>query len=343
MQLTSILSTMLTLILSHQVLPSAPPKGIRTTIQYPFVLAHSQTVPDSQERITVAHAQFLAEELANTMEGRQGSRRTGISKSTSPSVFPRPDETPWHMRWHQAPRKHPLSPIPPALIPENHADRKQPTVVLERLRTNDIIEMSFNQARTNDSLPSVHNTRLHTPKDEDLPSIFRPSSTPQRIPRVAKRTDRSCTPPPPDQMLGPATQPPYLPDNLYSCRPEGPRVFDQLQMLDMRPFGVLAWTIIEREEEIFESDDIRDEHKVMHALWARWILLNRSKFIANYCRGITEFVDEYWPIIHKAAGWKALRFWLLTMLANRYLKGEEVSSVLKFYESKTQMDLWYDE
>ncbi len=52
-------------------------------------------------------------------------------------------------------------------------------------------------------------------------------------------------------------------------------MFDLLQMLDMRPFGVLAWTIIEREEEIFESDDIRDEHKVMHALWARWILLNR--------------------------------------------------------------------
>lgn len=120
-------------------------------------------------------------------------------------------------------------------------------------------------------------------------------------------------------------------------------MFDLLQMLDMRPFGVLAWTIIEREEEIFESDDIKDEHKVMHALWARWILLNRSKFIADYCRGITEFVDEYWPIIHKAAGWKALRFWLMTMLANRYLKGEEVSSVLKFYESKTQMDLWYDE
>ncbi|KAK0204113.1 hypothetical protein DFS33DRAFT_861413 [Desarmillaria ectypa] len=173
--------------------------------------------------------------------------------------------------------------------------------------------------------------------------IFRPSSTPSAIPRVAKRTNRSCTPPPPDRMLGPAAQPPYLPDHLYSCRPGGPRVFDLLQTLDMRPFGVLAWAVIEREDEIFESDDIKDEHKVMHALWVRWILLNRSKFIANYCQGITEFVDEYWPIIHKAAGWKALRFWLMTMLANRYLKGEEVASVLKFYEAKTQMDLWYDE
>ncbi|KAG7446898.1 uncharacterized protein BT62DRAFT_993784 [Guyanagaster necrorhizus] len=192
------------------------------------------------------------------------------------------------------------------------------------------------------SLRSV--TPAFTPqKMKMFQPIFRPTPTPSAIPRVAKRADRSCTPPPPDRMLGPAAQPPYLPDDLYSCRPGGPRVFDLLQMLDMRPFGVLAWTVIEREDEIFDSDDIKDEHKVMHALWARWILLNRSKFIANYCRGITEFVDQYWLMIHKAAGWKALRFWLMTMLANRYLKGEEVASVLKYYEAKTQMDLWYDE
>lgn len=43
----------------------------------------------------------------------------------------------------------------------------------------------------------------------------------------------------------------------------------------MEPFGVLAWAITDREEEIFESDEMRDEYKVMHALWARWIMLNR--------------------------------------------------------------------
>jgi len=43
----------------------------------------------------------------------------------------------------------------------------------------------------------------------------------------------------------------------------------------MEPFGVLEWDILEREEEIFESDEIKVEYKVMHALWLRWIVLNR--------------------------------------------------------------------
>ena len=37
----------------------------------------------------------------------------------------------------------------------------------------------------------------------------------------------------------------------------------------------------------------------------------RNKFIANYYKGMIAFVDEYWKIIHRAAGWDALRYWLL--------------------------------
>jgi hypothetical protein len=45
--------------------------------------------------------------------------------------------------------------------------------------------------------------------------------------------------------------------------------------MSLEPFGVLAWVILDREEEIFEIDDVRDEDKVMQALWFRWIFLNR--------------------------------------------------------------------
>jgi len=45
--------------------------------------------------------------------------------------------------------------------------------------------------------------------------------------------------------------------------------------MSLEPFGVLAWVILDREEEIFEIDDVRDEDKVMQALWLRWIFLNR--------------------------------------------------------------------
>lgn len=82
--------------------------------------------------------------------------------------------------------------------------------------------------------------------------------------------------------LRPSLTPPYLPetpnergDVYYSCRPGGPRLFDFMNPLPLEPFGVLKWVIIDREEELFEVDDILDEDKVMLVLWYRWIFLNR--------------------------------------------------------------------
>ena len=97
------------------------------------------------------------------------------------------------------------------------------------------------------------------------------------------RPSRYPAPPPPDNLLGPAAQPPYLPAKseyggptvYHSYRPGGPCLFDLLNTLPLDPFGVLDWEILDREEEIYESDDVKEEYKVMHALWARWIMLNR--------------------------------------------------------------------
>lgn len=101
----------------------------------------------------------------------------------------------------------------------------------------------------------------------------------------------------------------------------------------MEPFGILDWQILDVEDEIYECDDVREEYKVMHALWARWIFLNRwvwrrlvdftlrclrgsdaslvgrNKLISNYLKGVIAFVDDYWKMIHRAAGWDALRYW----------------------------------
>jgi len=104
---------------------------------------------------------------------------------------------------------------------------------------------------------------------------------------------------------------------------------------------VLSWFIVDREEELFELDDVLDEDKVMQALWGRWILLNHRKFLANYCRGTEAFIDEYWRMIHRAAGWAALRAWLLMFVVNRFLTGSEVAHILRHYEGLTEMDSWY--
>lgn len=63
---------------------------------------------------------------------------------------------------------------------------------------------------------------------------------------------------------------------LPSSRPGGEQMlYDLMAGLSMKPFGVLAWSVIDREEELFELADTRDEDKVMQALWSRWIMLNR--------------------------------------------------------------------
>lgn len=64
-------------------------------------------------------------------------------------------------------------------------------------------------------------------------------------------------------------------ETLPSCRPEGLRLYDLLAGLSLKPFGVLAWSVLDKEEELFEMTDTRDEDKVMQVLWGRWIMLNR--------------------------------------------------------------------
>jgi len=104
---------------------------------------------------------------------------------------------------------------------------------------------------------------------------------------------------------------------------------------------VLSWAVVDKEEDIFQVDDVRDEDKVMQALWGRWIMLNRNKFVSNYYSGAKEFVDEYWRIIHWTAGWAALRVWLLMLVQNRFLTGSEIVNILKRYEELTGMAHWY--
>ncbi|OAX38476.1 hypothetical protein K503DRAFT_770448 [Rhizopogon vinicolor AM-OR11-026] len=158
-------------------------------------------------------------------------------------------------------------------------------------------------------------------------------------------TSGNPTPPPQSDPLGPAAQYPYLPeshsDGVYSCRLGGPRLYDLLNSMSLEPFGVLGWVILDREEEFFETDDVRDEDKVMQALWYRWIFLNRNKFVANFFNGTKSFIKDNWRMIHQAAGLGALRTWLLLLNIHNFLVTLEVVTLLRFYRGLTDMQHWY--
>ncbi|KAI5117885.1 hypothetical protein M0805_002276 [Coniferiporia weirii] len=174
-----------------------------------------------------------------------------------------------------------------------------------------------------------------------------PSSTPipvrvQRPPRPIdpENPARYPTPPPYTNLEGPAAVYPYLSDGAYSARPGGPRLYDLLNELPLAPFGLMAWYVLDREEDIFELDHVCDEDKVMRALWGRWIMLNRNAFIADYEKGAKMFINEYWRMIHRAAGFSALRLYLLGFVQNRFLTGPQFCDLLEYYSDLVGMDLW---
>ncbi|KAI6122510.1 hypothetical protein EDD16DRAFT_766558 [Pisolithus croceorrhizus] len=140
--------------------------------------------------------------------------------------------------------------------------------------------------------------------------------------------------------FGPTARHPYIPESsdIYSCRPGGPRLYDILNALPLEPFGVLSWVVVDREEELFELDDVLDEDKVMLALWYRWIFLNRNKFIASYFNGTKAFVTENWKLIRQAAGVAALRTWLLVLCVNNFLLPLEVVSLMQYYQNLVGTD-----
>jgi len=176
-----------------------------------------------------------------------------------------------------------------------------------------------------------------------------------------------------DDFLDPSVRPPYLPFKSveFSCRPNGPKLYDILGAKSLDQFGILSWSVIDREEELFEMDGVRDEDKVMQALWCRWIMVNRLSFvrvnfplalltsttsrqrhfIRNYLEGTKQFIEDNHDYIRWGAGWLALRAWLLVSFLRwtlfgfteipqsqvlhqtRFLKIEEVVDALEFYES----------
>ncbi|KAI5889508.1 uncharacterized protein SCHCODRAFT_02670493 [Schizophyllum commune H4-8] len=182
--------------------------------------------------------------------------------------------------------------------------------------------------------------------------IHSPSPAPPS-PTASLQDRPPLTPPPPHRRLGPSLSPEDpdffpaysdYPDGqtiYYSTRPEGPRLYDLLGTLPLAPYGALAWAVLDQEEEILEVPDIPDEQKVMQALWARWIFLHRLDFVKKYEDGARMFIDEHWRMIHKAAGWAALRNLLLVLYMNRFLKMNEVAILLRHYEELVRWDLWY--
>ena len=122
---------------------------------------------------------------------------------------------------------------------------------------------------------------IEPPPHVPAPAPVTEPAQPKRVSYRGSLPARYPSPPPPTDPLGPAAQYPYLyvleKDGVtpYSCRPHGPKVYDLLSTLPLKPFGIMSWEVVDREEELFELEEVNDEDKSMLAIWNRWIKLNR--------------------------------------------------------------------
>ncbi|KAN0111730.1 hypothetical protein V8E52_008291 [Russula decolorans] len=118
-----------------------------------------------------------------------------------------------------------------------------------------------------------------------------------------------------------------------SCRPCGPRLYDATAKEPISKYGLTSWSLLERDEELFEIDDVRDEEKAMQALWNRWIFFERRHYLLDPRQTVIEYLEAYKCIIMEAAGWKGVRVWLLLLAKHKYLTGDDVVTVMTHYES----------
>ncbi|KAG2146272.1 hypothetical protein DEU56DRAFT_787230 [Suillus clintonianus] len=227
-----------------------------------------------------------------------------------------------------------------------HDDEYTPATTQSPSRNTSVSSQPFTDADSLDIKPKQQHIQTLRVGSAALSTTRSSSVTSRTMSRASSiHASGKPTPPPQSDPLGPAAQYPYLlkSDGIYSCRVGGPRLYDLLNTLPLDEFGVLAWVILDREEEIFEIDDVRDEDKVMQALWFRWIFLNRNKFVADFFRGTKTFINDNWQMIDRAAGLAALRTWLLVLNINNFLVTSDVVSLLRHYRGVTGRTHWYDD
>jgi hypothetical protein len=140
-------------------------------------------------------------------------------------------------------------------------------------------------SETEHGLPQAAAHENTTPIEDPIPVFkFKPEYSPTPASRTASLVPDSFRDYLQRDPLGALGTHPYLSSSAdddndtlgISCRPCGPRLFDLIARDDtISDYGLTSWSLLERDEELFEIDDVRDEEKALQALWSRWIFSQR--------------------------------------------------------------------
>ncbi|CAE6426281.1 unnamed protein product [Rhizoctonia solani] len=121
------------------------------------------------------------------------------------------------------------------------------------------------------------------------------------------------------------------------------RIYDVLRELPTKDFGILAEQVLAAEEELFAKEatwasragvEVETERgRIMCALWARWMVTNRNKFIKNPFECMSRFLEsDYIRIIADHVGHEELLSFLLLMVTRRFIQLKEATYLMRKFK-----------
>ncbi|KEP54798.1 hypothetical protein V565_012690 [Rhizoctonia solani 123E] len=199
----------------------------------------------------------------------------------------------------------------------------RPNLVVDRPATSPLLS----------DVPPLKNERNSPPRERTPPMELEPiarheSQTPEPGPSSPIRNAEPRT-----GLLSP-----------YSSRVNNQgRVYDVLRELPTKDFGIVAEQVLAAEEELFAKEatwasragvQVETERgRLMCALWARWMVSNRNKFIKNPFECINRFLEsDYARIIADHVGHEELLSFLLLMVTRRFIVTKQATALMRKFK-----------
>ncbi|QRV74179.1 hypothetical protein RhiJN_02193 [Ceratobasidium sp. AG-Ba] len=133
--------------------------------------------------------------------------------------------------------------------------------------------------------------------------------------------------------------------NGYSSRIHNrSRIYDILRSLPMH-HGVLASQVIANEEEMFAEDHViegpnsteisYEETRLMGALWTRWMVVEKNRFIANPFDCLNRFTNSFYlDVVIRFVGYKFFVRFMMEMASRGRIKSREAAMFCKKYRTR---------
>ncbi|CAE6466039.1 unnamed protein product, partial [Rhizoctonia solani] len=216
-------------------------------------------------------------------------------------------------------------------------------------------EPSFPIPEMPDATDTTQSRPKHAPKKRSLSPILTDApqvknernspvehTPPMQLEPIARRESQTPEPAltPPIRNAEPRTG--FL--HPYSSRVNNQgRIYDILREMPTKDFGILAEQVLAAEEELFAKEatwasragvQVETERgRLMCALWARWMVTNRNKFIKNPFECINKFLESgYVRIVADHVGHEDLLSFLLLMVTRRFIVTKQATVLMRKFK-----------